>query len=151
MPLPVYENAGVYSSALLDVYIDYKTMWCNIQTGSIDIFFSRHGNQKKTHLRNLTATWEVEHGQSELIAKAETTEVKKLREEAQENYKRKLKLYDESPNHKQGDEPPMPPNDLVPYDATRSGLDKARKDCRLEMIKVVQEVSSSTAFLVDVS
>ncbi|KAI0339504.1 hypothetical protein BDW22DRAFT_1336068 [Trametopsis cervina] len=28
-----YENAGVYSSALLDAYMDYKVMWRNIQTG----------------------------------------------------------------------------------------------------------------------
>lgn len=29
-----YENAGVYSSALLDAYMDYKVMWRNIQTGN---------------------------------------------------------------------------------------------------------------------
>ncbi|THV02561.1 hypothetical protein K435DRAFT_653223 [Dendrothele bispora CBS 962.96] len=29
-----YENAGVYSSALLDAYMDYKVMWRNIQTGA---------------------------------------------------------------------------------------------------------------------
>ncbi|KAJ6606117.1 hypothetical protein DFH09DRAFT_896390 [Mycena vulgaris] len=29
-----YENAGVYSSALLDAYMDYKVMWRNIQQGS---------------------------------------------------------------------------------------------------------------------
>ncbi|KDQ06257.1 hypothetical protein BOTBODRAFT_121764 [Botryobasidium botryosum FD-172 SS1] len=28
-----YENAGVYSAALLDAYMDYKIMWRNIQTG----------------------------------------------------------------------------------------------------------------------
>ncbi|KAJ7258577.1 hypothetical protein C8J57DRAFT_1073542 [Mycena rebaudengoi] len=28
-----YENAGVYSSALLDAYMDYKVMWRNIQQG----------------------------------------------------------------------------------------------------------------------
>lgn len=37
-------------------------------------------------------------------------------------------------------EPPMPPNELVPYKGTIFGLDKARRDCRFEMIKIVREV-----------
>ena len=37
-------------------------------------------------------------------------------------------------------DPPFPPNDLVPYRADIFGLDKARKDCRFEMIKIVREV-----------
>ncbi|KAJ7688056.1 hypothetical protein B0H17DRAFT_938797 [Mycena rosella] len=30
-----YENAGVYSSALLDAYMDFKVMWRNIQIGKL--------------------------------------------------------------------------------------------------------------------
>ena len=37
-------------------------------------------------------------------------------------------------------DPPFPPNDLVPYCANVIGLDKACKDCRFEMIKIVREV-----------
>ncbi|TFK33522.1 hypothetical protein BDQ12DRAFT_615171 [Crucibulum laeve] len=33
-----YENAGVYSSALLDAYMDYKILWRNIQAGSFAHF-----------------------------------------------------------------------------------------------------------------
>ena len=29
-----YENAGVYTSALLDAYLDYKSIWTDIQVGT---------------------------------------------------------------------------------------------------------------------
>ena len=37
-------------------------------------------------------------------------------------------------------DPPFPPNALVPYRADIFGLDRARNDCRFEMIKIVREV-----------
>ncbi|KDQ06256.1 hypothetical protein BOTBODRAFT_121779 [Botryobasidium botryosum FD-172 SS1] len=37
---------------------------------------------------------------------------------------------------------PLPPNDLAPYKPTIFGLDKARRDCRFEMIKIVKEVDA---------
>lgn len=40
-------------------------------------------------------------------------------------------------------EAPMPPNDLVPYKDNLFGMDKARRDCRFEMIKIVREVRVS--------
>lgn len=36
---------------------------------------------------------------------------------------------------------PLPPNALVPYPCDIFGLEKARRDCRFEMIKIVREVS----------
>ncbi|THV02562.1 hypothetical protein K435DRAFT_653134 [Dendrothele bispora CBS 962.96] len=36
----------------------------------------------------------------------------------------------------------MPPNELRPYKANIFGLDKARRDCRFEMIKIVREVDA---------
>ena len=39
--------------------------------------------------------------------------------------------------------PPARPNELVPYSADIFGLDKARRDCRFEMIKIVKEVRRS--------
>ena len=32
-----YENAGVYTSALLDAYMDYKNIWKNIQMTSFEV------------------------------------------------------------------------------------------------------------------
>ncbi|KAL6362826.1 hypothetical protein LRP88_04137 [Fusarium phalaenopsidis] len=39
-------------------------------------------------------------------------------------------------------EKPLPPNKLLPYAATVYGLDKAQRECRFEMIKIVREVDA---------
>lgn len=39
---------------------------------------------------------------------------------------------------------PLPPNNLEPYSDDIFGLDKARRDCRFEMIKIVKEVCFGT-------
>lgn len=31
-----YENAGIYTSALLDAYMDYKSIWKQVQTMNWD-------------------------------------------------------------------------------------------------------------------
>lgn len=59
-----------------------------------------------------------------------------------ENYEAAQKLALEKPE-KYGDlvlEPPMAHNELVPYEADLFGLDRAKRDCRFEMIKIVREV-----------
>ncbi|KAF7344070.1 hypothetical protein MVEN_01696600 [Mycena venus] len=147
-----YENAGVYSSALLDAYMDFKVMWRNIQM----------------------AAWEVEQGQSYLIAKPNLPEFSEMATEAQKHYMAQTARYQklltgpaaESETSSQivpatpledgstatqavakvGSrelvEAPLPPNALKPYPATIFGLDKARRDCRFEMIKIVKEVDA---------
>jgi hypothetical protein len=37
-------------------------------------------------------------------------------------------------------EKPLPPNEVVPYRGDLFDLDKSRRDCRFEMIKIVREV-----------
>ncbi|KAK7454069.1 hypothetical protein VKT23_011582 [Stygiomarasmius scandens] len=37
---------------------------------------------------------------------------------------------------------PIPPNDLVPYKANIFGLEKARRDCRLEIVKILREIDT---------
>ncbi|KAF7344156.1 hypothetical protein MVEN_01705800 [Mycena venus] len=147
-----YENAGVYSSALLDAYMDFKVMWRNIQM----------------------AAWEVEQGQSYLVAKPNLPELSEMATEAQKHYTAQTARYQklltgptaESETSSQivpvtpledGStvtqkvvkvesrgllEAPLPPNPLKPYPATIFGLDKARRDCRFEMIKIVKEVDA---------
>ncbi|THV02549.1 hypothetical protein K435DRAFT_345614 [Dendrothele bispora CBS 962.96] len=168
-----YENAGVYSSTLLDAYIDYKVMWRNIQT----------------------TLSEVEQGQSELVVKADIPELSELSREANAYYEKQLAIYKKEFEQKdgttpsaakapsvesdasdrawevlpsttttgsadaanaatkkqmpsvkkappEGPEPPMPPNKLQPYKASIFGLDKARRDCRFEMIKIIREVDA---------
>ncbi|KAF7328408.1 hypothetical protein MVEN_02556500 [Mycena venus] len=66
-----YENAGVYSSALLDAYMDYKVMWRDIQQ----------------------AGWEVKQGQSMLTAKADIPQFADLALEAKADYTTRLKQH----------------------------------------------------------
>ncbi|CAK5273697.1 unnamed protein product [Mycena citricolor] len=193
-----YENAGVYSSALLDAYMDYKVMWRNIQQAR----------------------------QSTLVAKEHVEEFNELKGEAKANFDAQMVVYKKkvaefelkrgsnlltgnpacvspppivppavpvatppavdstgavavssvsqpvppaaqplSPPVVQPTAPvaqpaapvvpysppalaeleaaePLPPNDLTPYRGSLFGLDKARRDCRFEMIKIVREVDA---------
>ncbi|KIP02241.1 hypothetical protein PHLGIDRAFT_79414 [Phlebiopsis gigantea 11061_1 CR5-6] len=104
-----YENAGVYSSALLDAYMDYKVMWRNIQQGTA---------------RMLTQGAPAEQVPSD-GSDAEAPQA----------------VVAVAP-HAADIDPPFPPNELVPYRADIFGLDRARKDCRFEMIKIVREVDA---------
>ncbi|KAH8597449.1 hypothetical protein B0O99DRAFT_739487 [Bisporella sp. PMI_857] len=82
-----YENAGVYTSALLDAYMDYKNIWKLIQV----------------------ASWEVDNKLAVLLPPAA-----------------------------------KPTDGSEPYSTTLEGLDRARRDCRFQMISIVQEVDEIT-------
>ena len=41
-------------------------------------------------------------------------------------------------------EEPLPPSSMEPFDADIFGLEKAKVNCRFEMIKIVREVSSAS-------
>ncbi|KAJ7879687.1 hypothetical protein B0H13DRAFT_1624259 [Mycena leptocephala] len=107
-----YENAGVYSSALLDAYMDFKVMWRNIQMESqaLALIVPATPSEEKT-----------ENGWSDVDAAP----------------KQVIKVQSCEPV-----EAPLPPNVLTPYPANIFGLDKARRDCRFEMIKIVKEVDA---------
>ncbi|KAF7343734.1 hypothetical protein MSAN_01954000 [Mycena sanguinolenta] len=138
-----YENAGVYSSALLDAYMDYKVMWRDIQQ----------------------AAWDVDKGQSALTAKNALPEFAELQAESKAYYDKQMVEYNQKqqalqaaststdPNATQPPAPivpaqqalpegPIPPNNIVPYKGNQFGLDAARRDCRFEMIKIVREVDA---------
>ncbi|KAJ7847168.1 hypothetical protein B0H13DRAFT_2238801 [Mycena leptocephala] len=103
---------GVYSSALLDAYMDFKVMWRNIQMESqaLALIVPATPSEEKT-----------ENGGSDVDAAP----------------KQVIKVQVCEPV-----EAPLPPNVLTPYPANIFGLDKARRDCRFEMIKIVKEVDA---------
>ncbi|KAJ7822770.1 hypothetical protein B0H13DRAFT_1659452 [Mycena leptocephala] len=106
-----YENAGVYSSALLDAYMDFKVMWRNIQMEpSFD--FDCTGDTLGGKTENGGSDVDAAPKQVIKVQPCELVEV------------------------------PLPPNVLTPYPANIFGLDKARRDCRFEMIKIVKEVDA---------
>ena len=111
--------------------------------------------------RDLTAIWEVDQGRVTPSKQVDDPYFEKIFAGAAVDYKKRLDHYNEvSVNHKPADGPaperPMPPfgatcnssgaiqpgSKIAPYNASISGLENALRDCRLEMIKIVREVSS---------
>ncbi|EMD85057.1 hypothetical protein COCC4DRAFT_31650 [Bipolaris maydis ATCC 48331] len=136
-----YENAGIYTGALLDAYMDYKSIWKHIQI----------------------INWEFESGTTKLVKSEPTKELldyaKKCAQEgasAPKSASRGQSRSHTSGKHLEGSEDSrdlqpkkntFKPNilDCEPYDASFVGLSKARRDCRLEMTKIVNEVDAVTA------
>ncbi|KAI0151373.1 hypothetical protein BJ166DRAFT_535843 [Pestalotiopsis sp. NC0098] len=154
-----YENAGVYTSALLDAYTDYKYLSTMISESILNV-------QTNGHI---------------IYAKEDTAEIKDYRDEVYADFREKALIFLEQVSH-EGTEsagrarqlleddrtkfdpsivsgmavvkvidagrpelpktvrPPTKPNQVKPYHKSLLGLEKARRDCRLEMIKIVQEV-----------
>ncbi|KAF4334945.1 hypothetical protein FBEOM_11202 [Fusarium beomiforme] len=131
-----YENAGVYASALLDAYMDYKSAWKELQVMS----------------------YQVSNALAVLKKAEDQPEIKGMLEEAEKNYNDQLELYAAASGPKDSSEQkslvkynpessgkvgkPLPPNKLVPYAPSVFGLDQAQRDCRFEMIKIVREVDA---------
>lgn len=70
-------------------------------------------------------------GESEDVTKLSDIRKQIVEAQKQLSITEKGELYD----------PPLKPNEMMPYDGTLLGLDKALRDCRWEMIKIVKEVS----------
>lgn len=126
-----YESASLYSSALLDNYMDFKSMWKQIQLANSEVL-----NQR-----------------AELKEAVIPKEILGLQPPGSQPAQRALVAPDVPKTG--GDQGLLPasadakpvfvPNVIKyePYPATTLGLEKARRDCRLEMIKIVKEVGKS--------
>ncbi|OBS23324.1 hypothetical protein FPOA_03873 [Fusarium poae] len=93
-----YENASIYTNALLDAYMDYKNIYRNIGNQLFDI---QAGTKK-------IAPWGAK---DEDLTFTTNTEI--------------------------GDN-----QNELPFEATVKGLDLARRSCRFQMIKIVNEVDA---------
>ncbi|OCK80670.1 hypothetical protein K432DRAFT_416534 [Lepidopterella palustris CBS 459.81] len=127
-----YENAGIYTSSLLDAYMEYKTMWKDIQQ----------------------YTWDLDHGLAAIKARESDKNLEAFAALNKEDYDKRMAKYTEAKqalSRASGAysevtlEEPLPPNEVKPYPADLFGLDKARRDCRFEMIKIVREVNEVAA------
>ena len=164
-----YENAGVYSSALLDAYMDYKHIWSDVHGGRQHLSFSLVISDGSSRVS--TAVREVEQGLVQLSKQKLDPHFKKIFDDSVLDYQERWKVFEkELKDHSsvvasraQADdhladgpapEPPMPPfgaicdsdgnikdGSIAPYDASIFGLENARRDCRFEMIKIVREAS----------
>ncbi|KAF5560918.1 hypothetical protein FPHYL_6387 [Fusarium phyllophilum] len=164
-----YENAGVYTSALLDTYMDYKSIWKQIQVANFELRNRRAdiriGKPSEEVKQLATAKKEVDlkkkqdNAQADSPSQADTVESKRgvatLAPALITDSKGIVTLAD-PPQPEAGNkdtktkkEPIASPEiadmiDFEPYPATVMGLDRARRDCRNEMIKIVNEVDCVT-------
>ncbi|CAI7660111.1 unnamed protein product [Penicillium glandicola] len=126
-----YENAGIYTSSLLDAYAEYKSIWKDIHQTIGDL---NNGN--------ITITPKDETpGMKDYALSFKTDHQKRM-----EQYTGVVKAIKANPEAYKGVtvEEPLPPTELVPYKGDFFALDTARRDCRFEMIKIVREVNEVT-------
>ncbi|XP_014562071.1 hypothetical protein COCVIDRAFT_22035 [Bipolaris victoriae FI3] len=136
-----YENAGIYTGALLDAYMDYKSIWKHIQilnwkfeSGTTELFKSEPTQELLTYAKECTK----ERESVPKPANQDTTLTHTIYEHPEGS---------EHSSDLQSKKPTFKPNVLLcePYSPSIVGLSKARRDCRLEMTKIVHEVDAVTA------
>ncbi|KIP02679.1 hypothetical protein PHLGIDRAFT_78782 [Phlebiopsis gigantea 11061_1 CR5-6] len=110
-----YSNTTLYSSALLDAYMEYKTMLQMI-SHSMDEY-----NKQSAMDDTISAT-----SDDDCVSTLSSFSV----------------IVGATARKR---EPPARPNELVPYSADIIGLDAARWDCQLELAKIVKEVEAVAA------
>ncbi|KAK3380771.1 hypothetical protein B0T24DRAFT_664692 [Lasiosphaeria ovina] len=127
-----YEIAGIYTGSLLDSYMEYKAMWSDLAQ----------------------TIKEVDRGTARLRRREIDDKLIEYGKSVKEDYDKRIAKYNDfkaaiakSPqyNNQISLEEPLPPNEVQPYLADTFGLDKASRDCRFEMIKIVREVNDVTA------
>ena len=155
-----YENAGIYASQLLETYSDYKSIWKTLQVitedfqdglHNFELVEARPTKDIRDHLKAFqdsaakgaasNAKTYQDQVRSALVDSA-TAEMSKHEEKAEEilaKVKKSLDEYQIMSDRPLPFEPSIPK--YKPYAATILGLLDARHDCRLEMVKIVNEVS----------
>ncbi|KAM0425738.1 hypothetical protein ACHAPT_008986 [Fusarium lateritium] len=191
-----YENAGVYTSALLDMYMDYKSIWKQIQVANFElrnhradiklaqpsdevvelaVLCKKEKEDKKepeepfpidTSLGVIAAADPPRSKKPVAIKESDTTTTeKKTAEEGTQTEEPSVQAPTKDENAEEQDAPVDAPQavatpdnpinteikipnliDYTPYSPTVLGLDKARRHCRNEMIKIVSEVDIITTF-----
>lgn len=126
-----YENAGIYTGALLDAYMDYKSLWKNISLAMYELKGNRATIDMGEPLEEMAA-----------LAKVRKFPVDEKMPE-QKRIDDKESLSNEEQLALAGVQIQKHGSDLfqIPvFQPTFAGLIQARKICRFEMTKIVREV-----------
>lgn len=109
-----------------------------------------------------TASWNVENIKYTIGPREEPADLAEYRAKVMKHYQSRLSSSEHSaasdevasdgvivPSERNqhptpGEDQPLRPNNCIMYKPTLLGLDQARRDCRFEMIKIVQEVDAVT-------
>ena len=136
-----YENAGIYTGALLDAYMDYKALWKQISNATYELEGNRatidmgEPSEEIVHLAKVrpfplvdknSKFKQITDGKP---AEEDTADEQRLALSVGQQRKQQLKPLDESDLKK-----------IQVFQPSFAGLIEARKMCRFEMSKIVREV-----------
>lgn len=151
-----YEIAGIYTNSLLDSYMEYKNIWADISSLIKQISENKLYVKKKSEIAGAVIDdkkkKEISEDKVYVKKREETPELINYRKEPEQDYKDRMVRFNaaKAALEKSGTlsqvtlEEPLPANECKPYDPDDFGLDKAQRDCRFEMIKIVREVNDVT-------
>lgn len=135
-----YENAGIYTGALLDSFMDYKALWKQINHSIWELEAGR-ATIEMCEVTEEMATLAVVHPTPQDIQRLstganETPESRKARE-TKDAVAKKIASRDPT---KHGETDADNFTTYPPFSPSFAGLIRARKICRSEMAKIVREV-----------
>ncbi|KAI6780910.1 uncharacterized protein J7T54_007390 [Emericellopsis cladophorae] len=157
-----YENAGVYTSALLDIYMDYKSIWKQIQIANFEHKNRRADMRIAKVPKEVQALAEAKAAAAAAAAASSTPEqIPEAPKDSSRGIATRVAESDKDapksntvarvPSSSNASDSNKTPEfqvpdliDFTPYSPTILGLDKARRHCRNEMIKIVTEVDLVT-------
>lgn len=157
-----YENAGIYTGALLDHYMDYKLMWKQLSMATYELEQLRatiewtQMPEELYKLANIQELPESQKGQKLRQSNLEYNNSKGSRQDALAGIEDALAKGDFDPQavdrfmadlvgtEVAQDRPTSRWVQLKPFTPTFAGLIKARKLCRVEMAKIVNETDLVT-------
>ncbi|KAI0142772.1 hypothetical protein GGR57DRAFT_377714 [Xylariaceae sp. FL1272] len=156
-----YENAGVYTSALLDAYTDYKYLSSaisesilNVQTNGHHIFPKEETKELQDYqhdvfndYRGKAVSYLYELSRQSHDGAARAQELLKDTTHLDPNEVSRMGIVRVTDVNERSTElrAPNNPNPVEVYAPTLLGLERARQHCRIEMIKIVQEVDAVAA------
>ena len=139
-----YENAGIYTGALLDAYMDYKALWKQISNATYELEGNRatiamgEPSEEIVHLAKVRSFPLVDRNtKSKRIpdGKPESKSEEDIGNEQQSAVSDKQQRKQQSTPSGESEI-----KDLLVFQPSFAGLIEARKMCRFEMSKIVREV-----------
>ncbi|WPB03372.1 uncharacterized protein RHO25_008011 [Cercospora beticola] len=144
-----YENAGVYTSTLLEAYLEYKSILKDLQMMSWDLEHklielekgtetaaqATYRTSLKSSYDKLKTSYNTRNASFTAMQEKKPTEAD---HDALVKYQRELAAEERKLLQ------PLEPNEVKVYEPDLYGLDQAHTDCRFEMIKIVREVDAVT-------
>lgn len=135
-----YENAGIYTGALLDAYMDYKSLWKQISHATYELEGKRatvdRGEPSEEMVKlAIVCHFPLTNPKDDAQSETKQVEEEKPRRIADSASTTRVTTTGELKPSNDPEE-----NQIHTFEPTFAGLISARKTCRFEMSKIVREV-----------